>query len=139
MSNIYIDLPFFDIDSIGIETTETELDNHCIGNYKHIRILTIPHWYKELNKKPKVTCKGVNVPYKGTWQGLSKVFPIGKVIKIKGCYYEVTTLILEVTGKEVLEGKWLDTDDFNATVNVKPYGVDTEADNEIVINLGVMG
>jgi hypothetical protein len=139
MSNIYIGLPFFDIDSISLETTEGELDNQLIGNYKHIRILTIPHWYMELNKKRKVNCKAVNVPYEGTWQGLTDAFPIGKVIKIRGCYYEVTTLILEVTGKEVLEGKWLDTDDFIATINVKPYGVDTESDNEIVINLGVMG
>lgn len=37
-------LPFFDIFTIGVETTETELDNHCIGDYKHIRIFTIPHW-----------------------------------------------------------------------------------------------
>lgn len=53
--------------------------------------------------------------------------------------YEVVSISLEVTGNEVLERKYLDMEDYIATINVKPYGVDTEADDEIVINLWVMG
>jgi hypothetical protein len=137
-NTIYIGLPFYDVDTIGKETLETEIDNHFLGEYKHISITTIPHWYRELNKKPLVTCKDANVPYKGTWQGLTEAFPIGKVIKLKECFYEVTTITLEVTGKEVLEETWLTTNSFNAVIHVKPYGVDIEADDAIIINLGVM-
>jgi hypothetical protein len=138
-NTIYISLPFFDIDTIGVDTEESNIDNHYIGDFKHIKIFTVPFEYKEINNKPKVNCKGVNVPYKGTWQRLTEAFSIGKIVKIKGCFYEITTITLEVTGKEVLEGKWLDTDNYNAVINVKPYGVETEASNEIVISLGVMG
>lgn len=138
-NTIYIDLPLFDVESIDSNTDESEIDNHYLGEYQHIRIFTIPHGYKELNEKHKVACKGINIPYKDTWQELTEAFPVGRVIKIKDCFYEVTTISLEVTGKQVLEGTWLTTEDFNAKIQVKSYGTDSNSDNEIIINLGVMG
>lgn len=138
-NTIYIGLPFYDVDTIGKETLETEIDNHFLGEYKHISITTTPHWYRELNKKPKLSCKGISIPYKGNWQGLAETFPEGKVVMVKGAYYEVVSISVEVTGKEVLEGNWLTTDDYNSTIQVKPYGMDSYSDSEIVINLGVMG
>lgn len=107
-------------------------DNMFIGDFNGISITTIAEWYFNINKlQQKVIFSAdtkVKLPEVDSWKDLSERYPEGKILKVKGEFFEVTGVDVELVTDTFKDNTWQDTNLWTATVNVKPYGVDVAED-----------
>ncbi|NCT38079.1 hypothetical protein GTW56_18445 [Bacillus sp. EB93] len=107
-------------------------DNMVIGDFNGISITSIAEWYFNINKLQGNVKLGsdsrISLPTVPSWKELSKRYPEGKLLRIKGEFFVVSGIDVEIVTEAFKDNTWQDTDLWTATVNVKPYGTDVAED-----------
>ena len=127
------DIPAHEIclPTVKIQEGEVIDDNCFIGSYRHINLFTYPKLF--MYSKPKISCKGITIPYEGNWKDLGNRYPIGKALKINDYFYEVVSISVSVDTDAVKDKSFIETDLYKADIKVKPYGINGHGDNLISI------